>query len=144
MAVQLLGRSEAGPQLNLPLYIEGQTADQADPDGFDDLQGVDLNSLCLRTPEATLFVAMDTQAMEGAGIQAGDVLVVDRALKPDQGRVILAGFQGDLLVRELVLRPSPRLIARHPDVEDLVIPEHSELVIYGVVTQVIHTLRIGI
>ena len=144
MAVQLLGRSDAGPQLNLPLYIEGQSADQADPDDFDELQGVDLNSLCLRNPQASLFVAMDTQAMEGAGIHSGDVLVVDRALKPDQGRVILAGFQGDLLVRELVLRPSPRLISKHPDFEALIIPEHSELVVYGVVTQVIHSLRMGI
>lgn len=143
MAVQLLGRSEAGPQLNLPLYIEGQTADQADPDSFDEQQGVDLNGLCLRNPESTLFVAMDTAAMEHAGIHAGDVLIVDRSLKPEQGRIILASFQGDLMVRELTLRPTPRLVARHSEFEDIIIPEHAELVIYGVVTQAIHTLRNG-
>ncbi len=141
MSVQLLGRCENGPQLNLPLYIEGQSSDLGGSAALDDLHGVDLNSLCIRHPESTVFITMESQAMEGVGIHAGDVLVVDQALTPDQGRVILAGFQGELLVRELQLRPSPRLIASNPDFDELLIPEHSELTIYGVVTQVIHTLR---
>lgn len=140
MAVQLLGRSEKGPQLNLPLFVEGQSSDLPSVDMIDDLAGIDLNTLCIRRPANTFLVAAESDAMVDGGIHPGDILVVDRSLKAEHGHIIIAGFQGELTVRELQLRPSPRLIAYNNSYESVVIPEDSELEIYGVVTQIIHTL----
>jgi len=55
MSVQLLGRCEAGPQLNLPLFVEGQSVD--DDEGLDhDIPGIDLTSLCIRDPQDCILV----------------------------------------------------------------------------------------
>lgn len=143
MAVQLLGRSEAGPQLNLPLFIEGHSSDLPEPDSVDELSGLDLNTLCIRHPAETFLVSAESDAMTGAGIHPGDVLVVDRSIKAEQGHVIVAGFQGELTIRELRLRPSPRLLAHNPAYDAAIIPEDEALNIYGVVIHVIHSLRHG-
>lgn len=141
MAVQLLGRSEAGPQMNLSLFVEGHAPDLPGADPTDDLPGLDLNTLCVRRPADTFLVSAETDAMIDAGIQPGDILVVDRSLKAGQGHIIIAGFQEELMVRELQLRPSPRLLAHNCDYNELIIPEDSELAIYGVVMQIIHSVR---
>lgn len=140
MAVQLLGRSEAGPQLNLPLFIEGAEASQTAAASVDDLPGIDLNSLCLRYPDSTFFVAVETDAMIEAGIGPGDVLIAHQAQTARSGQIVVASFQGELTVRELQLSPSPRLLARNPDMEPLIIPDSETLTILGIVTQILRSL----
>lgn len=142
MAVQLLGRSETGPQLNLPLFVEGHSCDVPGEDLTDGLAGVDLNLLCIRRTDDTFLVAAQSDAMIEAGIQPGDILVVDRSIKARQGHIIIAGFQGELTVRELQLRPSPRLLPYNNAYDIAIIPEDSELTIYGVVTHILHSVRI--
>jgi DNA polymerase V len=139
MSVQLLGRCEAGPQLNLPLFVEGQSIE--DDEGLDlDIPGIDLASLCIRNPEHSILVSVHSMAMADAGIIAGDILIVDRSLKADQGDIILAGYNGELMVRELQWNPTPRLIPRHPDFDIQIIPEHETLSLVGKVSHIIRSL----
>ncbi|WP_108124557.1 S24 family peptidase [Saccharospirillum mangrovi] len=140
MAVQLLGRSVAGPQLNLPLFIEGAEASQDAAASVDESAGIDLNQLCLRYPERTFFVAVETDAMIDAGIAPGDVLIAHQAQTARSGQIVIASVQGELTVRELQLSPSPRLIAHHPDMETFVIPDSETLTILGIVTQVLRSI----
>jgi DNA polymerase V len=139
MSVQLLGRCEAGPQLNLPLFVEGQSVD--DDEGLDhDIPGIDLTSLCIRDPQTCILVSVQSMAMAEAGIIAGDTLIVDRTAKTSQGDIILAGYNGELMVRKLQLDPSPRLVPCHPDFETLIIPEHDTLSVIGKVSHIIRSL----
>lgn len=141
MAVHLLGRSESGPQLNLPLFVEGHASDLTGADLTDGLSGIDLNTVCIRRPADTFVVAAQSDAMAGAGIRPGDILVVDRSVKPEQGHIIIASWDSELTIRELQLRPSPRLVAHNTNCDITVIPEDSELIIHGVVTHIIHSVR---
>ncbi|WP_394169596.1 S24 family peptidase [Saccharospirillum alexandrii] len=139
MSVQLLGRCNTGPQLNLPLFVEGQSVD--DDEGLDhDIPGIDLASLCIRNPESSILVSVHSMAMAEAGIIAGDTLIVDRSARASQGDIILAGYNGELMVRELQLTPSPRLLPRHPDFDILVVPEHETLSLIGKVSHIIRSL----
>jgi len=51
---------------------------------------LDLNELLVKRPAATYFVRVEGDSMVGAGISDGDLLVVDRSLRPADGDVIIA------------------------------------------------------
>ena len=64
---------------------------------------LDLNELLVRRPAATYFVRVEGDSMVGAGISDGDLLVVDRSLRPADGDVIIASVDGDFTVKTLRL-----------------------------------------
>ena len=64
---------------------------------------LDLNELLVRHPAATYFVRVEGDSMVGAGIRDGDLLVVDRSLRPADGDVIIASVDGDFTVKTLRL-----------------------------------------
>ena len=55
---------------------------------------LDLNELLVRRPAATFFVRVQGDSMIGEGIHDGDLLVVDRSLRPASGDVIIACVDG--------------------------------------------------
>ncbi len=60
---------------------------------------LDLNELLVKRPAATYFVRVEGDSMVGAGIREGDLLVVDRSLRPADGDVIIASVDGDFTVK---------------------------------------------
>ena len=62
---------------------------------------LDLNELLVKHPAATYFVRVSGDSMTGAGINVGDLLVVDRSLRPADGDVIIACVDGDFTVKIL-------------------------------------------
>lgn len=136
MSVQLLGRLNNGYQLTLPLFLEGQPASDAE----NDLKSIDLAQLCVNNKDRSLAVIQQSDAMEGVGIHAGDILIVDQSAHAQQDDIVLVNFQGDLVVRILELVPTPRLLAAHTDYETRVIPEDGELEILGTISHCIHSV----
>lgn len=135
-----LGRSVVHRLLSMPLFGERVAAGFPSPaQGYVE-KTLDLNELCVRHPAATFFVRAQGESMTGVGIYPNDVLVVDRALAARHGDIVIAGIDGEFTVKELQLRPSPRLLPRNPAYSPVPIPEGSELEIFGVVTSVIRQL----
>ena len=62
---------------------------------------LDLNELLVKHPAATYFVRVSGDSMTGAGINDGDLLVVDRSLRPADGDIIIACVDGDFTVKIL-------------------------------------------
>ena len=60
---------------------------------------LDLNEFLIKRPAATYFVRVEGNSMIDAGIHAGDLLVVDRSLRPANGDVIIASVDGDFTVK---------------------------------------------
>lgn len=60
---------------------------------------LDLNEFLIKRPAATYFVRVQGNSMIGAGIHEGDLLVVDRSLRPANGDVIIASVDGDFTVK---------------------------------------------
>jgi DNA polymerase V len=133
---------EPRPALELPMFLARTPAGFASPaDDFVD-RALDLNELCIRHPAATFFVRVEGDSMEGAGIREGDVLVVDRAVEPADGRVVVAALDGALLVKRLRVQGGALFLASENDLyPDVPVGEEGELVIWGVVTHVIHALN---
>jgi hypothetical protein len=83
--------------------------------------------------------------MKGAAIHAGDLLVVDRAIEPSHGRIVITAVNGELTVKRLLLKAdSPWLNPENPAYAPLKISEGLD-VIWGVVKHVIHAaVRYGL
>ena len=60
---------------------------------------LDLNAFLVKRPAATFFVRVAGDSMDGAGIYDGDILVVDRSLRPASGDIIIAAIDGEFTVK---------------------------------------------
>lgn len=105
-------------------------------------KSLDLNELLIKRPAATFFVRVEGNSMLGAGIHSDDILVVDRSLTPDAGKIVVCALNGELTVKRLLAREDKqwRLVAANPDYPDIAIHEGLETIIWGVVTASIHLI----
>ena len=104
-------------------------------------KSLDLNELLIKRPAATFFVRVEGDSMLGAGIHPDDILVVDRSLSPDAGKIVVCALNGELTVKRLARDDQQwRLVAANPDYPDIVIHEGLETIIWGVVTASIHLI----
>ncbi len=107
---------------------------------------VDLNDAFIRHPDATFVMRAAGDAMHGAGIADGDVLLVDRALTATHGSVVIAVVAGELTCRRLELPTKkpvgvpPRLVADDGVTAAITITPETPLEVWGVVTTVIKSL----
>jgi len=102
---------------------------------------IDLNEALIRHPQSTFVMRAAGDAMTGAGISNGDVLLVDRALKAEHGRVVIVAVDGELVCRRLHLRAGRlKLEAAGTEHRDIVPSDAAPLEIWGVVTTVIKSL----
>ena len=105
----------------------------------------DLIDLLIRRPAATLFVEMAGDALFDSGIFAGDVLVVDRALHPAYGAVVVVALDGELLARHYCPdSEAVHLLPAHPKVApiNIRVRDRGRYQLWGVVTATMHRLRI--
>jgi len=102
---------------------------------------LDLNEHLIKHPAATFFVRTIGDSMVGAGIHCGDLLVVDRSLEPRDKSIVIAVVNGDLTVKRI--RIKKKKITLEPENETYSVQEineNMEFEVWGVVTNVIHTL----
>ena len=105
-------------------------------------RGIDLNEQLIRNKPATFFMRVSGDAMIGAGIFSGDVVIVDRSVKAMSGRVVIATLNGEMLIRRFEknfnkIRLLPETTKLSPIDIDV---SGSDFSVWGVVTYVIHTV----
>ena len=102
---------------------------------------LDLNEFLIKRPAATYFVKVEGDSMIGAGIHDGDLLVVDRSLRPASGDVIIASVDGDFTVKTYRRdKDGVRLEPANPAYPIIHIKKGQELDYFGKVTACIHQL----
>lgn len=62
-------------------------------------RGIDLNEQLIRNKPATFFMKVSGNSMINAGIYNGDIVIVDRSLKPQNGKIVIAVIDGEMLIR---------------------------------------------
>ena len=120
---------------------------------------LDLHALLVKRPAATYFVRVEGDSMINAGINPGDLLVVDRSLTPVDGDIIIASVDGEFTVKRLRVEGNgelgmgngkKRAVKKRYVLEPgndkypvIRIDDGHELDYFGMVTAVIHRFKNG-
>lgn len=135
------GESE-GPvkRLLIPLFMESVAAGFPSPAADFIEANLDLNELCIEHPVATFFVRVRGLSMVGAGIQPGDLVVVDRSVEATSGTIVLALLENEFTLKRLKRTADNRLwlLPDNPEFEPVQIKEEMHFEVWGVVVSVIH------
>ena len=103
---------------------------------------LDLTEYLIENKTATFMMRVDGDSMRDAGILDGDLLVVDRSAKPENGSVVVVAVNGEYTVKRL--RRGPDCIwldPANPRYQPLRVSLEEELHVFGVVRHAIHTMR---
>ena len=104
-------------------------------------RGIDLNEQLIRNKPATFFMRVSGTSMINAGIFDGDIVIVDRSVKPTNGKIVIAVIDGEMLIRRLELTMNKmRLVPETPKLATIDVSEFSDFKIWGVVIHVIRTV----
>ena len=127
--------------LRLPLASSTVAAGFPSPaDDYIDV-GIDLNEVLIRHPSSTFFLRVSGDSMVEAGIQDGDLLVVDRSLDARPGQVVVAVLDGAFTLKRLARHQGRlRLEAANSAYPPLELHQCGDVQIWGVAIHVIHSL----
>lgn len=104
-------------------------------------RGIDLNEQLIRNKPATFFMKMNGSSMINAGIFDGDILIVDRSVKPVNGKIVIAVIDGEMLIRRYERTINKlRLIPETPKLSPIEVSEFSDFKIWGVVVHLIRSI----
>lgn len=138
--IQVPGKSL--PAQAFPLYSHSISAGFPSPadDYIEDR--LDLNELLVSNKPATFFLRVQGDSMINAGIYDGDLIVVDRSLRPLHRSIVVAVVDGELTVKRLFIRNGmAELHAENPKYMPIRLQDEQELTIWGVVTSAIHQVK---
>ncbi len=104
-------------------------------------RGIDLNEQLIINKPATFFFRMKGDAMTEAGIHEGDVLIVDRSIKAESGKIIVGSVNGELMVRRFQKTFNKAFLSpENRKFRPVEIDEFVRFDPWGVVTCVIHVI----
>lgn len=117
------GRIQAG----FPSPAQGEYADT-----------IDLNRALITNPAATFCARVIGNSMVDAGINEGDLLIIDRSITPHDGCIAVCFIDGDFTVKRLAVRDDGVYLqpanASFPEIK---VFEGSDFQVWGVVSHIV-------
>lgn len=138
---EIIGFSPSG-SARMPLFTMPVAAGVPLPAESDVEKEIDLNEFLVRHPAATFFARVKGSFAGSIGISDGDILVVDTAIEPSDGKYVLVSMNGELTVKiyRLAGEGEVYLVSSANQFLPLRIEPYVSFSIIGVVTKIIHSL----
>ena len=129
-------------KLTVPFYLHKAGAGFPSPATDYIEEDVDLNVHLIKNVPATFIIRVQGKSMTDVGIYDGDLLVVDKSLKPKNFSTVIANVHDELVVKSFVKEKDEQfLTSGSKRTEDkIVINSESDIFVWGVVTYVIHSI----
>ena len=129
-------------KLTVPFYLHKAGAGFPSPATDYIEEDVDLNIHLIKNVPATFIIRVQGKSMTNVGIYDGDLLVVDKSLKPKNFSTVVANVHDELVVKNFVKTKDEQfLTSGSKKIEDkIIINNESDIFIWGVVTYVIHSV----
>ena len=106
---------------------------------------LDFNRDFIKHPEATFYGKVVGDSMRDAGIYDGDRVIIDRAVEPHDGAIVVASIDGDFTVKYLYLTNREdgyiELRPANPDFPVFRIDDADNFQVWGVVVHLIRTFE---
>ena len=125
----------------LSLSSEGISAGFPSPaDDFKESK-ISIDQEVVKNESATFYARVVGQSMQGAGLDDGDLIVIDRSQEPENGKIAVCYVDGEFTVKRLkVENECMYLMPENKKYKALKVTEENQLIIWGVVTFVIKKL----
>ena len=106
-------------------------------DDFKEIR-ISLDKELVKNQESTFYARVCGDSMSGAGIDDGDLLVIDKSLSPGNGKIAVCFVDGDFTVKRIVKENGKfYLKAENKKYKPIELREENELIIWGIVEYVI-------
>ena len=129
-------------KLTIPYYLHKAGAGFPSPATDYIEEDIDLNVHLIKNVPATFIIRVQGKSMVDVGINDGDLLVVDKSLKPKNFSTVIANVHDELVVKSFVKEKDEQfLTSGSKRTEDkIIINSESDVFVWGVVTYVIHSV----
>jgi len=130
------------PIKRFPHFQVGISAGFPSPADDHAQKALDLNEHLVKHPAATIFAYLKGDSMRDAGMFDGDMMLIDRALEPKHGSIVVAMLNSEHTVKRLYkMNGIVKLVPANPKYNEIIITEDMDFEIVGVVTDVIRSVR---
>ncbi len=130
-------------KLTIPFYLHKVGAGFPSPatDYIED--DLDLNTHLITNAPATFIIRVQGKSMQEVGIYDGDLLIVDKSISPKNFSTVIANVNEELVVKSLIKEKGLSYLTSGSKniLEKINLEENPEVIIWGVVTYVIHKLQ---
>lgn len=128
--------------LDLPFVNQGISAGFPSPaDDFLDIK-IDLNREFIKNPNSTFYARVRGRSMVGAGLNDGDLLIIDRSLEPENNKIAVCFVDGEFTIKRIKKeKDTVWLIPENEEYPPIKVTADNEFVIWGIVTTVIKNVE---
>lgn len=127
--------------LSLPFVANGISCGFPSPaDDFLDIS-IDLNKQLIKHPSTTFYGRVRGDSMIGAGMNDGDLLIIDKSLEPKDGKIAVCYIDGEFTIKRIKIEQEVIwLVAENTHYQPIKVTKDNDFVIWGIVTNVIKSL----
>jgi len=125
----------------LPFISGGIKAGFPSPAADFDETKISLDHVLVKNRETTFYAKASGTSMIGAGIDDGDILVIDRSLEPQNNKVAVCYIDGEFTVKRIKIeKECVYLMPENKEFQPIKVTNENELIIWGIVTYVIKSI----
>ena len=131
-------KPEKGDSLGQWLVEQGISAGFPSPaDDFREIR-ISLDKELVKNSESTFYARVSGDSMIEAGLDDGDLIVIDRSLDPENGKIAVCFIDGEFTVKTIKKEENKIfLMPQNKIYKPIEVEEGNELIIWGIVTYVI-------
>ena len=102
----------------------------------------DLNKELVKNPSSTFYGRVRGNSMVDAGINDGDILVIDKSISPADGKKAVCYIDGEFTIKTLsVTKNGIFLLPANPEFKPIKVTDENDFIVWGIVTFVIHRFQ---
>jgi DNA polymerase V len=99
---------------------------------------ISLDKVLVKNHLATFYAKADGTSMIGAGIDDGDIMVIDRSLEPTDNKIAVCYIDNEFTVKRIKTeKECIYLMPENEAFQPIKVTEDNELIVWGIVTYVI-------
>ncbi len=125
----------------LPYISSGIKAGFPSPAADFDESKISLDNVLVKNREATFYAKASGTSMIGAGIDDGDILVIDRSIEPKNNKIAVCFIDGEFTIKRIIVeKDCVYLMPENEAFQPIKVTDENELIIWGMVTYVIKSI----
>lgn len=129
---------DTNKNLSIPLVEGGISAGFPSPaQDFLDI-AIDLNKELIKNPATTFYARVNGDSMKDVGIDSGDLVIIDKSLTPENGKIAVCYVDGEFTMKKIKLEKNCCwLLPANKNYKPIKVTKDNNFIIWGIVVHLI-------